>query len=679
MNNPLLTTTDLPLFSAIRAEHIVPAVQQAIEAGRQRVTQLLSQGENFSWDTFCQPLAEEEDRLDRLWSPIRHLYAVKNSPEWRAPYQECVQLLTEYATWLGQHQALYAAYGQLQASDHFNTLTLAQRKAIDNTLRNFKLAGVHLPAEQRQRYAVVTARLSALSIQFEDNVLDATMGWHQIILDKSLLAGLPSRVIDLARVSAEEQGKPGWCFTLEIPSYQAMMTYCDNRDLRYSFYQAYHTRASDIGPHGGEWDNGPIIEESVALRHELAQLLGFANYAEKSLAKKMVDTPQQVLDFLNDLVQRVRPQGAREFNELQNFARQQDSIETLQPWDLPYYSEKLKQQQYAIDDEQLRPYFPEERVLQGLFEVLRRLFSVTIRERHGVDTWHPEVRFFELYDQQGLQHLGSFYLDLYARSHKRGGAWMDECINARRDSRGVWQKPVTYLTCNFSRPVGNQPALWSHEEVITLFHEFGHGIHHLLTQVEVAAVSGTRVPWDAIEVPSQFLENWCWQSPALALISGHYQTDQPLPPALLEPLLAAKNFQEALFILRQLEFSLFDLRLHQEYQPEQGGQALKILAAVKQEVAVMTAPDWLRTPQTFLHIFSGSYAAGYYSYLWAEVLSADAFARFEEEGVFNAQVGREWIDCLLSQGGSEEPLTLFKRFRGRLPQPDAFLRHHGIQ
>jgi oligopeptidase A len=679
MNNPLLTVTDLPLFSAIQVEHIVLAVQQAIEEGRQRVTQLLAQSENFTWDTLCQPLAEAEDRLARVWSPIRHLYAVKNSPEWRKPYQQCVQLLTEYATWLGQHQALYAAYTQLQASDHFNTLTLAQRKAVDNTLRDFKLAGVHLPTEQRQRYSVVTARLSALSTQFEDNVLDATMAWHQTILDEALLAGLPPRVIDAARACAEERSEPGWCFTLEIPSYQAIMTYCDNRDLRYSFYQAYHTRASEIGPHGGRWDNGPIIEETVALRHELAQLLGFANYAEKSLAKKMADTPQQVLDFLNDLVRRVRPQGMSELLELQNFAQQQDGIETLQSWDLPYYSEKLKQHQYAIDDEQLRPYFPEEQVLKGLFEILRRLFSVTIRERQGVDTWHSQVRFFELYDQQGHQHLGSFYLDLYARPHKRGGAWMDECINARRDSRGVWQKPVTYLTCNFSGPVGDQPALWGHEEVITLFHEFGHGIHHMFTQVEVATVSGTHVPWDAIEVPSQFLENWCWQSPALALMAGHYQTDQPLPPALVDALLAAKNFQESLFILRQLEFSLFDLRLHQEYQPEKGGKALKILEVVKRELAVMAAPDWLRTPQTFLHIFSGNYAAGYYSYLWAEVLSADAFARFEEEGIFNSQVGREFIECLLSRGGSEEPLVLFKRFRGRLPQPDAFCRHHGIQ
>jgi oligopeptidase A len=679
MDNPLLTVTDLPLFSAIRAEHIVPAVQQAIEAGRQQIAQVLLQGEPFTWERLCQPLAEVEDHLDRLWSPIRHLYAVKNRPEWRVPYQESVQLLTEYATWLGQHQALYAAYGQLQASNHYNTLTIAQRKAVDNTLRDFKLAGVHLLPEQRQRYAVIAARLSALSTQFDDNVLDATMGWHQTLLDESLFAGLPGRVVAAARACAEEQGEPGWRFTLEIPSYQAMMTYCDNRTLRQTFYHAYHTRASDIGPTGGRWDNGPIIEETIALRHELAQLLGFANYAEKSLAKKMADTPQQVLDFLNDLVQRVHPQGAHELSELQNFARQRDGIETLQPWDLPYYSEKLKQQRYAIDDEQLRPYFPEERVLQGLFEIVRRLFSVTIRERQGIETWHPEVRFFELYAQESDQPVGSFYLDLYARPHKRGGAWMDECIIARRDSKGVWQKPVTYLTCNFSRPVGDQPALWSHEEVITLFHEFGHGFHHLLTQVEVASVSGTRVPWDAVEVPSQFLENWCWQSAALALISGHYQTDQPLPPALLEQLLAAKTFQEALFILRQLEFALFDLHLHDKYQPEQGSQVLKTLARVRQEVAVMAGPDWLRTPQTFLHIFSGSYAAGYYSYLWAEVLSADAFSRFEEEGIFNPKVGREWVECLLSRGGSEEPLALFKRFRGRQPQPDAFLRHHGIQ
>lgn len=679
MNNPLLNFSDLPGFSRIQSEHLLPAVQQVIDEGRQQVSQVLARGEGFTWETLGQPLAEVDDRLDRVWSPIQHLYAVNNRAEWRQPYQNCLQLLTDYINWRGQHQALHAAYSRLRASDHFKTLSLAQQATINNIIRDFTLAGVHLPLVQRQRCAAITLRLSELSTQFDDHVMDATMGWCRTLTDERLLAGLPDRVVTAARAQAEEKGEKGWHFNLEIPSYQALMTYCDCRELRQEFYYAYHTRASDLGPQAGRWDNGPIIEETLALRHELAQLLGFSNYAEYSLAKKMAERPQQVLDFLNNLVQRVQSQATRELMELQNFAEQLDGIDALQPWDIAYYSEKLKQQQHAIDDEQLRPYFPEPQVLQGLFEIVQRLFPVSIRERSGIDTWHPDVRYFELTDQAGQQLLGGFYLDLYARSHKRGGAWMDECLTARRDSQGNWQKPVTYLTCNFSRPVGDQPALWSHEEVLTLFHEFGHGLHHLLSQVEVAAVSGTRVLWDAIEIPSQFLENWCWQESALALLSRHYQTQQSLPAEQLAQLLAAKNFQEGLYLLRQLEFSLFDFRLHHQYQPKEPNQALAMLATIKREVAVLKTPDWLRTPQTFLHIFSGNYAAGYYSYLWARVLSADAFARFEEEGIFNDEVGREWVDCLLARGGTEEPLVLFKRFRGREPQLEAFLRHHGIQ
>lgn len=679
MTNPLLTFQGLPPFSTIRPEYIVPAVTAALDDCRGVVEKVVAQPGPFTWDNLCQPLAEVDDRLSRIWSLVSHLNSVKNSAELREAYEQSLPLLSEFGTWVGQHEGLYNAYRNLKQGEAFKQLTKPQQKAVDNSLRDFELSGIGLDAEKQKRYGEIVARLSELGSTYSNNVLDATMGWSKLITDVKELGGLPESALAAAAEMAQTKEQQGWLLTLDMPSYLPVMTYADNRELRYEMYQAFTTRASDQGPNAGKWDNSEIMDETLALRYELAQLLGFDSYADKSLATKMAENPQQVLDFLNDLAQRARGQAAQELDELRAFSEKHYGVKVLDAWDVTYYSEKQKQHLYSINDEQLRPYFPEQRVIEGLFEVVKRVFGITAKECSGVDAWHPEVRFFDLFDESG-ELRGSFYLDLFAREHKRGGAWMDDCIGSLRYADGHVQKPVAYLTCNFNRPIGDKPALFTHDEVTTLFHEFGHGIHHMLTKIDAAGVSGINgVPWDAVELPSQFMENWCWQPEALAFISGHYQTGEPLPQEMLDKLLAAKNYQAALFILRQLEFGLFDFRMHYEYDPAQGAKILQILAEVKKLVAVMPSPIWGRFPHAFSHIFAGGYAAGYYSYLWAEVLSADAFSRFEEEGIFNPVTGRSFLDCILSQGGSDEPMNLFKNFRGRAPQLDAMLRHYGIQ
>lgn len=588
-------------------------------------------------------------------------------------------LLSEYGTWVGQHEGLYQAYRNLKEGDAFAQLTLPQRKAVENALRDFELSGIGLSPEKQRRYGEIVARLSELGSTYSNNVLDATMGWSKLITDEAELSGLPASALAQAQAMAQAKEQEGWLLTLDMPSYLPVMTYADNQALREEMYRAFTTRASDQGPNAGKWDNSEVMAETLALRHELAQLLGFATYADKSLATKMAETPQQVIGFLNDLAKRARPQAEQELAQLRAFAQQHYGVDQLEAWDITYYGEKQKQHLFSISDEQLRPYFPEQRVVDGLFEVVTRIYGISAKERKDVDTWHPEVRFFDLFDASGALR-GSFYLDLYARENKRGGAWMDDCVGSLRKANGELQKPVAYLTCNFNRPLGDQPALFTHNEVTTLFHEFGHGLHHMLTQIDTAGVAGiSGVPWDAVELPSQFMENWCWEPEALAFISGHYQTGEPLPTALLDKLLEAKNYQAALFILRQLEFGLFDFRMHFEYDPQTGAQILPLLAEVKKMVAVVPSPSWGRFPHAFSHIFAGGYAAGYYSYLWAEVLSADAYSRFEEEGIFNAETGQSFLDNILSRGGSEEPMELFKRFRGREPQLDAMLRHYGIK
>ena len=674
MSNPLLNYTGLPAFSKIKPEHIKPAVEAVIKTCRETI-EAVSKIENPTWENFYLPQAAAGDQFSRAWSPVGHLNAVKNSPELREAYQACLPLLSEYSTWAGQHKGLYEGYLKLKNSPAFESYSLAQKKAIENSLRDFELSGISLPEDKQKRYGEISARLSELSSDFSNNVLDATMGWDIVITDESQLKGLPESALEAAKLSAESKGKKGYRFTLEFPSYYPVLTYCENRELREIMYKEYATRASDQGSNAGKWDNSANIDEKLKLRRELAQLLGFATYADYSLATKMAENPQQVVEFLEDLANRAKKQAKEELCALKAFANHACS-EQLEPWDIAYYSEKQKQALYAINDEELRPYFPEDRVLSGFFELMKRIFGLRIEEKFGIDTWHKDVRFFQIYDEKG-EERGAFYLDLYARENKRGGAWMDDCINQKRFADGSLQKPVAYLTCNFNKPIGNKPALFTHDEVTTLFHEFGHGIHHMLTRIEVGDVAGINgVPWDAVELPSQFLENWCWEEEALAFISGHYETGEPLPKEKLTQLLKAKNFQAAMFVVRQLEFGLFDFRLHLAEPRE--GLVLDTLKAVKADVAIVKTPEWVRTPHSFSHIFAGGYAAGYYSYLWAEVLSADAFSKFEEDGIFNRETGQSFLDNILTRGGSEEPMVLFERFRGRKPTLDALLRHKGI-
>ncbi|EAP95562.1 oligopeptidase A [Vibrio splendidus] len=679
MSNPLLTFTDLPPFSQIKPEHVKPAVEQVIEECRNKIEQVLEGNTSPSWDNLVAPIDEVDDRLGRIWSPVSHMNSVMNSDELRDAYESCLPVLSEYGTWVGQHKGLFEAYKAIKASEAFPALNQAQQKTITDALRDFELSGIGLPADEQHRYGEISKRQSELGSQFSNNVLDATMGWSKQITDVAELAGMPESALAAAQAAAEAKEQEGYLLTLDIPSYLPVMTYCDNQELRKELYEAYVTRASDRGPNAGKWDNTEIITEQLKLRHEIARMLGFSTYSEKSLSTKMAETPDQVLGFLNDLAVKAKPQGEREVEELRQFAEKEFGVSELNLWDIAYYSEKQKQNLFEISDEELRPYFPESNAVSGLFEVLNRVFGMSVTEREGVDTWHESVRFFDIFDATGTLR-GSFYLDLYAREHKRGGAWMDDCRGRRITQSGELQTPVAYLTCNFNKPVGDKPALFTHDEVVTLFHEFGHGIHHMLTQVDAGAVSGINgVPWDAVELPSQFLENWCWEEEALSFISGHFETGEALPKEMLEKILAAKNFQSAMFILRQLELGLFDFTLHTEYDPEVGARVLETLADVKSKVSVLPSLDWNRFSHSFGHIFAGGYSAGYYSYLWAEVLSADAFSAFEEEGIFNTETGNRFLNNILEMGGSEEPMELFKRFRGREPQIDAMLRHAGIQ
>jgi len=672
-------TNNLPLFSDIKIDQIVPVVTYTIESNRALVGKLLTELPTLGWDNFVNVLDEADDHLGKLWSPISHMNSVVSNDELREAHDACLPLFSEYSTFIGQHKGLYEAYLSIKESTEFNELKAEQQKVITNALRDFKLAGIALSDDKKLRYGQIKQQLSTLQSQFSNNVMDATLAWSKLITDVNELAGLPESAILAAKQAAREKDKKGYLLTLEFPSYFPVITYAKNRELRKEVYTAFSTRASEQGPNASEFDNSEIIEQLLALRHEIAQLLDFSNYAEYSLATKMAETPDQVIRFLMDLAEQSHQQAIGERDEVLAFANQMDSLEELQAWDLSYYSELLKQQRYTISDEELRPYFPENKVVSGLFSVVNRLFGLVIKEQFDFNTWHKDVRFFHIYDQSEL-HIGSFYLDLYAREFKRGGAWMNDCRVRRRQVDGSLQLPVAYLTCNFNKPVGDASALFTHNEVVTLFHEFGHGIHHMLTKVESAAVSGINgVPWDAVELPSQFLENWCWEPEALALISGHVETGETLPTELLEKMLAAKNYNSALMMARQLEFSLFDFSLHHQYTSGKTGQVESVLSTIRKKVAVINPPSFNRFQHSFSHIFAGGYAAGYYSYKWAEVLSADAFSRFEEEGVFNAETGKSFLNSILEKGGSDTPMALFKAFMGREPNTGALLRHCGIK
>ena len=676
MSNPLLEMQGLPPFSKIRPEHAEPAIDALLAENRRRLEALLEAGGPYGWHNLVEPLELMEDRLSRVWSPVRHLNSVLNSEELRAAYNACLPKLSDHHTELGQNERLYAAYKSIADSPQFAHLDEARQKALHDALRDFHLSGVDLPPEKKARFKAIQQELSQLQSRFEENLLDATNAWYKHFEDATVLGGLPQTALDLGQQNAGHRNVEGYVFNLEFPSYYAIMTYADDRQLRREFYTAYTTRASDQAPHP-EWDNSETMERILRLRHEAAQLLGYPSYAHESLATKMAESPEQVLGFLRDLAQRAKPYAERDLKELADFAREELGIDDLQAWDIGYASEKLQQHRYAISQEELKPYFPADRVLDGLFELVGRLYGIRIQRDDYADVWHPDVRFYEIRDQDG--HLrAQFYLDLYARPKKRGGAWMDECVS-RLKTHDLVQIPVAYLTCNSTPPVGDKPALFTHDEVITLFHEFGHGLHHMLTRVDVPAVSGiSGVEWDAVELPSQFMENWCWEREALDLFAAHYETGERIPEALYRKLIATKNFQAGMQTVRQLEFALFDMRLHLEYDPERGGRVQEILDEVRAEVAVVKAPAFNRFQHGFSHIFAGGYAAGYYSYKWAEVLSADAFARFEEEGLFSPQVGHDFLHHVLEKGGTRPAMELFKAFRGREPTIDALLRHNGL-
>jgi oligopeptidase A len=676
-NNPLIGLEGLPPFSKIKPAHVVPALKAAIAECRTKIDEVLA-SKSYTWNDLVLPLEEADDKLSRLFSPVSHMNSVVNNDELREAYEQCLPLLSEYSTFVGQHQGLYDAYNALHNSDEFKTLTTAQQKTITNALRDFELSGIALKPEQQKRYGEISARLSELASKFGNNVMDATLAWQKHITDESELAGLPESALALGADTAKSKELEGWVFTLDFPSYLPIMTYADNRELREEFYTAFVTRASDQGPNAGEFDNSAIMSEELALRHELAELLGFNSYADMSLATKMAETPEQVFSFLEDLAAKSKPQAEQELAELTAYAKDKHGVTELAAWDYAYYGEKLKQEKYAISDEVLRPYFPANKVLSGLFTTVNRLFGISVKEVTEFDTYHPDVRFFEIYDNSNTLR-GRFYLDLYARDRKRGGAWMDDCMGRKVRANGELQTPVAYLVCNFNKAVGDKPALFTHNEVTTLFHEFGHGIHHMLTQVDAAPVAGINgVAWDAVELPSQFLENWCYEEEALSFISGHYETDEPLPKELLDKLLAAKNFQSGMQMLRQLEFSLFDFTIHHTYKAGEPCHIQATLDEVRSKTAVVKAPAFNRFQHGFSHIFAGGYSAGYYSYKWAEVLSADAFSKFEEEGIFNPATGEAFLKNILEKGGSEEPMELFKKFRGREPQVDALLRQSGI-
>ncbi|WP_290637597.1 oligopeptidase A [Aquisalimonas sp.] len=678
MTNPLLANTDLPAFSAIEPEHVEPAIDHILADNRARLEALLDQDGPFTWDNLVQPVEALDDTLSRAWSPVTHLHGVMDSEGLREAYNACLPKLSEYSTELGQNVRLFRAFQQIRERDDFQALSADQQRTVDNALRDFRLAGVDLPEAKKTRYREIASRLSELGARFQENVLDATNAWSKQLDSAERLDGLPDSNLAMLAQAAEQQGESGYRIGLDFPSVFAILTHCRDRDLRREVYEAFGTRASDQGPHAGQWDNSAIMDEILSLRHEKAQLLGYDNYAELSLATKMAESTDAVTGFLTDLAQKARPVAEREFQELQAFARDELGLDDLQPWDVTFASEQLRQSRYAISQEDLRPYFPAQQVIDGLFQVVERLYGVRIQENtQAADTWHPDVQFFEILDSDGSVR-GRFFTDLYARTGKRSGAWMAEC-KVRRDTGDGIQTAVAFLTCNFAPPVGDQPALLTHQEVETLFHEFGHGLHHMLTRVGAASVSGIHgVPWDAVELPSQFMENWCWEREALDLFAAHHETGARIPDDLFERMRAAKNFQSAMGMVRQLEFSLFDFRLHLEHDPATGPRILETLEAVRDQTAVVRPPEWHRFPHGFMHILAGGYAAGYYSYKWAEVLSADAYSRFEDEGVFSEAAGRDFLVHILEKGGSEDLMALYKAFRGREPTVDALLRHSGL-
>ncbi|MGE0860070.1 MAG: M3 family metallopeptidase [Gammaproteobacteria bacterium] len=668
------TLSRVPRYAELDAAGAVARIDALLATQRARIAALTAAAQP-DWDGIVAPMEEMADELHRLFGPLSHLHNVADNEALRAAYTECVARVSAFGAELEQNAALCAAYQKLRASPAFAGYDRAQRRLIDNALRDFRLGGVDLPEATKARVTTLRVELAQLANRFEEQVLDATQGYALDVDDETRLAGLPPSTLAMARARAEQQGRGGWRLTLDLPCYVPAMSNLADRGLRRTLYEAYTTRASDQGPQAGKHDNGPVMHELLARRQELARLLGFGNYAELSLATKMAPSTAAVIAFLEDLAREARPAAAREVAELADFARAELGLETLDAWDVAYAAEQLRRHRYQLNQEELRPYFPLPRVRAGLFDIVGRVFGLAFEPVSGVDTWHPDVEFHAVKNADG-EPLGFFYLDLYARAGKRSGAWMDDCL-PRWQHGAATQLPVAYLNCNFTPPQEGRPSLLTHDEMTTLFHEFGHGLHHLLTTIGRPAVAGINgVPWDAVELPSQFLENWCWSRESLDLLSAHVDSGEPLPQALFERLNSARHFQAGMQTVRQLEFALFDFKLHRDYSPGLDIQAL--LDEVRRAVAVVTPPPWNRFQHSFTHIFAGGYAAGYYSYKWAEVLSADAFERFTEEGLFNPATGRAFRETVLANGGAEDALELFRRFRGRDPEVAALLRQAGL-
>ncbi|AEJ00452.1 peptidase M3A and M3B thimet/oligopeptidase F [Nitrosomonas sp. Is79A3] len=695
MSNPLLDFSGLPRFAEIKDEHITPAIDVLLKENRAVVEKVRGDDQPPTWQNFVQPMVDASERLSRAWGQVSHLNAVMNSPQLREIYNQNLPLITQFYAELSQDLLLFEKFKQLRGSGVFDQLTPARKKIIENELRDFRLGGAELPSDKKQRFLQIQEELSSLSSKFNDNLLDATNAFSLFIEDAETVAGIPADVLQTARELAAADSKTGWKFTLHMPSYLPVLQYADNRDFREKMYRAYATRASEFDDQtGSDKDNMPLINKILALRQEAAQMLGYENYAEVSLATKMATFPQQVLDFLRKLAAKAKPYAEQDLQALRQFAAEKLGLAELEAWDLAYVSEKLREERYAFSDQEIKQYFPEDKVLAGMFKLVEKLYGIRIVSAAAscnIQCWHPDVKFFDIHDANG-QLIGQFYLDLYARPTKRGGAWMDDAVTRRRienqqTGKHVIQIPVAYLTCNFSAPVTiNQqirPALFTHNEVIVLFHEFGHGLHHLLTQVEDLGVSGINgVEWDAVELPSQFMENFCWEWDVLTGMTQHVDTGASLPRALFDKMLKAKNFQSGLQMLRQIEFALFDMHVHFDFKPNGDKTVLQLLNDIRKAVAVIIPPDFNRFPNSFAHIFAGGYAAGYYSYKWAEVLSADAYSMFEEtasDGVVNAATGAHFLEEILAVGGSRSALESFIAFRGREPELDALLRHNGME
>lgn len=679
--SPLLELSGLPRFDTILPAHVEPAVRSLLDALHSTIERLQDDPTPPTWANFVEPIENESERVGRAWGVAAHMHSVMDTPEWREAYNTMLPEVTRFYAELGQNLKLFEKYKAIRNGAEFATLSPARQRIIDNELRGFRLSGAELSDEQKPRFQAIQEELASLGAKFSENVLDATNAFAHVVTDQAELAGLPDDVIAAARESAEKAGVEGWKFGLKMPSYLPVMQYADSRSLRETFYRAYSTRAAEIdnGFSKPEWDNGPLIGKLLALRTEEAKMLGYNNYAEVSLVPKMADSTDQVLGFLRELAVKAKPFAEKDLAELQAFAKDELGLDTLQPWDVTYVSEKLRVARYAFSEQEVKEYLPEHKVLQGLFGVVEKLYQINIKPDSG-PVWHPDVRFFRI--ERDGELIGQFYLDLYARDTKKGGAWMDSAITRRRISGGI-ETPVAYLVCNFPGPVGGKPATFSHDDAITLFHEAGHGLHHLLTRIDDLAVSGIHgVEWDAVELPSQFMENFCWEWDVVREMTAHAETGEPLPKELFDKMLAAKNFQSGMGTVRQLEFSLFDLLLHMDFDPARQSY-MDLLAEVRKEVAVLVPPAWHRFPNSFSHIFAGGYSAGYYSYKWAEVLSADAFAAFEEAAgpagsVLHAETGERFWNEILAVGGSRPALESFKAFRGREPQVDALLRHSGM-